>query len=93
MRETVFWCMLIYMCFINLISAVITILDKLAARRKAVRVPERTLLLLGALGGAAGMYFTMKTIRHKTKHLKFMLGLPVIFVVQLIIFAFCLNFF
>lgn len=61
-----------------------TVYDKRAAiyngseqhKRKKRRVPESTLLLVGALGAALPMFITMKSIRHKTKHKKFMIGLP-----------------
>lgn len=57
-------------------SALLTICDKRAARRSRRRVPERTLLLFAAAGGAGAMYAVMRLIRHKTLHRKFMLGLP-----------------
>ncbi len=46
------------------------------------RVPENTLLAIAALGGSVAMLITMRTIRHKTQHAKFMLGIPVIIVLQ-----------
>lgn len=80
----------IYLASINLFAALLTLHDKRAARRHQWRVRERTLLLTAALGGAAAMLLTMRIIRHKTKHAKFMLGLPVILAVQaaVIILAF-----
>lgn len=67
---------LLYYSVISLISVVLTIADKSAARKRAWRVPESFLMLIGLIGGALPMYITMKVIRHKTKHIKFMLGLP-----------------
>lgn len=61
------------MCFV---AVIITVADKSAAKRNKWRVPEATLMLIGLFGGALPMYVTMKTIRHKTKHKKFMIGLP-----------------
>ena len=69
--------LLFYLAVISIASAVITIKDKTAAKRNQWRVPESVLLFFGLIGGAASMLFTMKKIRHKTKHIKFMLGLPV----------------
>lgn len=46
------------------------------------RVGERTLLLISVLGGGLGMYFTMLIIRHKTRHIKFMLGIPLIIIAE-----------
>ncbi len=73
---------LIYSAAVSVGSVLITVLDKIAARRHAWRIPERTLLLLGALGGAPAMLLTMLLIRHKTRHLKFMLGLPLLILLQ-----------
>ncbi len=81
---------LIYWAVISLVSVIITIKDKRAAVNHKWRVPEATLMLLGFLGGAEAMLLTMKIIRHKTKHLKFMLGLPaeIILHIALILFLF-----
>lgn len=67
---------------ISILSAVITAYDKLIAGGKRRRVPEQTLFLLALAGGAAAMYITMLLIRHKTKHKRFMLGLPLILCAQ-----------
>lgn len=65
-----------YLTLISLISVLATVWDKRAARRHRRRVPEAHLLLLGLLGGSLCMFITMKAIRHKTLHKKFMVGLP-----------------
>ncbi len=70
------------------IAMVVTLYDKLIAGGKRRRVPERTLFLLALLGGAAAMYLTMLIIRHKTKHKRFMLGLPLIISAQLALWYF-----
>lgn len=46
------------------------------------RVPEKTLLIISALGGSIAMLITMRAIRHKTQHAKFMVGIPVIILLQ-----------
>ena len=74
---------LLYLIIISSISVAITILDKIAARRRAMRVPEAVLFLLAALGGSLSMYITMFIIRHKTQHPKFRYGIPVIMVLQI----------
>ena len=79
---------LIYLAAISLISIVVCIYDKFAAKHNPKhRTRERTLLLLSALGGSVAMFATMQIIRHKTKHVKFMLGIPVIFVLQVALLA------
>ena len=73
---------LVYLAGISVIAVCVTIADKRKAGRGAWRVPEATLLLLSALGGSVAMYMTMRLIRHKTRHSKFMLGIPLILVFQ-----------
>ncbi len=74
---------LIYLAAISLISVIVTVHDKRAAKKGRRRTPERDLLLLSVIGGSVAMYMTMQMIRHKTKHAKFMIGIPVIMVLQL----------
>lgn len=76
----------VYLAVTNIIAIVMTIHDKNAAKRKKRRVPERTLLLTATLSGCIGMYLTMKIIHHKTKKMKFMIGIPVIFIVEVSVF-------
>lgn len=77
-----FFIFLVYFILINIISIIVTIVDKVSAISHRWRVRESTLLLLSALGGSVSMFVTMQIIRHKTRHLKFMLGIPVIIIVQ-----------
>lgn len=72
---------------INCIGIFVTIHDKRAAQRGAWRVPEKTLFALCVLGGCPGVYLTMRAIRHKTKHKRFMIGIPLIFAGQLALCA------
>ena len=72
-----------YLAAVSLISVAVCIYDKIAAKhRPRHRTRESTLLLLSALGGSVAMYLTMQLIRHKTKHVKFMVGIPVIILLQ-----------
>ena len=72
-----------YLALISLISVIVCIYDKVAAKHNPRhRTRERTLLLLSALGGSVAMLLTMLVIRHKTRHVKFMLGIPVIILIQ-----------
>ena len=74
---------LIYLAIISIISIVVCIYDKFAAKHNPRhRTREATLLLLSALGGSVAMFITMQLIRHKTKHVKFMLGIPLIIIAQ-----------
>ena len=75
-----------YFLGISFIAVVVTCYDKWAAtKRPKHRTRESTLLWLSAFGGSVAMYLTMLTIRHKTKHMKFMLGIPGIILAQIIL--------
>ena len=69
---------------LSVISIVVCIYDKKISKKNRVelRIPEKTLLILSALGGSVAMFATMLLVRHKTKHVKFMLGIPVIILLQ-----------
>ena len=72
---------------ISLVTAALTVYDKIAAktvRGSRRRIRENTLLLFGVFGGSAAELAVMLLIRHKTRHKKFMLGLPVILAIQLL---------
>lgn len=78
--------LLIYLAIISIVSIVVCIYDKIAAKHNPKhRTREATLLLLSALGGSVAMYLTMQLIRHKTKHIKFMVGIPLIIIAQIAI--------
>ena len=75
----------IYLIVINMLTFCVYGIDKRKAIRKQWRVPERTLLFLAVIGGTIGALAGMQVFRHKTRHLKFKLGVPGILVVQVII--------
>ena len=77
--------LIIYLILINLIAVIVTVHDKAAAVNGNWRVKERTLLLLSALGGSPAMLLTMLLIRHKTRKAKFMVGIPLIMILQAVI--------
>ena len=72
-----------YLIAISAVSLIVTVYDKIAAKRfPRNRVPEATLLLLSVLGGSLVMYITM---HHKTLHKKFMIGIPIIMAIQILL--------
>ena len=86
-KELIFG-LIIYAAVMSVISIAVCIYDKIAAKAaKKHRTREATLLGLSALGGSVAMLITMLVIRHKTKHVKFMVGLPVIIVIQAALIA------
>ena len=72
-----------YLLLINAAAFVLMLADKRKARKYRWRIPERTLILSAALGGSIGALLGMYTFRHKTKHLKFTLGIPAILIAQI----------
>lgn len=78
-----------YILLINIMTFCLFGEDKRCARQKKRRIPERTLFLLTFLGGAGGAFAGMHIFHHKTRKLKFCLGVPVILVLQLV--CICLS--
>ncbi len=76
----------VYFCGVQLIAVILTVKDKKNSVKGKWRISEKTLLLTGLLGGALSMYITMLLIRHKTKHIRFMLLLPVMILLHIIVF-------
>ena len=75
---------LIYIAIISIVAISVTVYDKWAAKKRPEeRTRESTFLLLSALGGSLAMLLMMLAIRHKTKHLKFMIGITLIIILQL----------
>jgi uncharacterized membrane protein YsdA (DUF1294 family) len=74
----------IYLLLINALAFLLMLIDKYKAKKNLWRIRESTLLLIAAIGGSIGALAGMYTFRHKTKHLKFTLGIPVILVLQIV---------
>ena len=81
----------LYLLFINVISVILCIADKTMAKTGGWRVSEKTLFIVSAIGGSVGMYSTMNLIRHKTKHKRFMVGLPIIILAQAVLLIWLLH--
>ena len=64
---------------------IVTAVDKAAAIKQKRRIRERTLFIWSLLGGSVAMLLTMIAIRHKTKHKRFMIGIPLIIIAQIAI--------
>lgn len=73
----------IFLLLMNALGLLFMYLDKRYAKKHARRIPEATLLWVAALGGSVGSWVGMYGFRHKTKHLKFTVGIPVILALQL----------
>lgn len=79
-----------YLVLVNAAAFLLMLVDKQKARKGAWRIPEATLLAVAALGGSIGAIAGMYIFRHKTRHLKFSLGLPLMLCIQLLA-AFCVT--
>ena len=73
----------LWLALINLTAFLAFGIDKWKAKHHRWRIPEATLMSVAALGGSVGSLVGMYTVRHKTKHIKFTVGIPVILVVQI----------
>lgn len=77
--------LILYLLLINAIAFFLMLADKRKARKNLWRIPEATLMMSAALGGSIGALAGMYTFRHKTKHLKFTLGIPAILIAQIVL--------
>ena len=80
--------LLVYLIIVNALTLLFMLVDKVKAKRNLWRIPERTLLSLCALGGSLGGLLGMKLFRHKTLHLPFSIGIPVMLAVHVVILVF-----
>ena len=77
-----------YLILINALSFLIMIADKFRAKNKMHRIPEAVLMGIAGIGGSVGAFVAMHLVRHKTRHPKFAIGLPVMMVIHGILFYF-----
>lgn len=82
---------LAYFILINIITFIVYADDKRRARRGSWRTSEATLVLLAVVGGSVGAVLAMLLLRHKTRHSRFVIGIPTILVVQILIAFFMLG--
>ena len=82
---------LIYMLIMSLIGFSAMGIDKSKAKRNAWRIPEKTLFMITFLGGGAGVWLGMEVFRHKTKHLHFKFGVPLICIFEFIAVCYALS--
>ena len=77
--------LILYLLIINAVALVLMLVDKVKAKKNLWRIPEAALFFVAAIGGSIGSLLGMYTFRHKTKHIKFIVGMPLILAVQIII--------
>ena len=74
-----------YLIVVNAAAFLLMLIDKIKAKKKMWRIPERVLLGVSAIGGSLGGFLGMQVFRHKTKHLQFAIGIPVMLVVHIML--------
>ena len=75
----------------NIIGLAVMGIDKSKAKRHAWRIPEKELFLISIIGGSIGTLVGMYVFRHKTKHWYFVIGMPVLLVLQIVLGMFMFN--
>lgn len=75
----------------NVTGFAAVMVDKYKARKRKWRIPERNFFILSALGGGPGVYTGLLIFRHKTRHRSFMLGIPLIILIQVLVVYFILK--
>ena len=80
--------LLYYLIVINILTFAVYGIDKWKARQGSWRISEATLLMLAVIGGTIGALLGMQVWRHKTMHLKFKYGLPLILLAQIALIYF-----
>ncbi|MDD5936244.1 MAG: DUF1294 domain-containing protein [Clostridiales bacterium] len=83
-RSTLCVLLLVYAVLLNLAGFCSMGIDKKRAKKGQWRVKERTLFLVAILGGSIGSILGMRVFRHKTKHRTFVIGMPLILVIQIV---------
>lgn len=74
-----------YLIIVNIIAFACYGYDKHCAKTRRWRVPERTLLAAAVVGGSIGAYLGMMSFRHKTRHRKFLIAVPLMATVHILI--------
>lgn len=82
MKDFLIYLLFVYFGAVNAVGFILPAVDKRRAKKNKWRIKESTLFLVSILGGAVAMYISMRLFHHKTKHKRFMIGIPVIIILQ-----------
>ncbi|MFD3156071.1 DUF1294 domain-containing protein [Haloimpatiens sp. FM7330] len=77
--------LIIYLILINLYGVLLMFLDKYKSKHNKWRIPEKNLFMIALILGSLGIFIGMYLFRHKTKHQKFVIGIPLIMIIQIFI--------
>lgn len=81
----------LYLLIVNAVGFLLMLIDKQKARHGAWRIPEATLMGVAFIGGSIGSLAGMYLFRHKTRHPKFTVGIPIILIGQIILLGICMK--
>ena len=81
--------LLVYLLLVNAIGLLLMRTDKNNARKKLWRIPERLLIGIAITGGSLGILLGMYLFHHKTRHKKFTVTVPFLFLLQTVLFLLC----
>jgi uncharacterized membrane protein YsdA (DUF1294 family) len=80
-----------YLLAVNLAGFGFMRTDKIRAKQKKYRIPERRLFITAIIGGSVGILAGMQVYRHKTKHATFNIGIPVILALQMVLAGYMIG--
>ena len=89
MRKYILLAIAVYLVIINVVAFVLMHVDKKRSKKRhhTRRIPEMVLLILAFFGGSIGIMAGMEIFRHKTKHKRFFLGVPLTLIIQVALLA------
>ncbi|CCY79587.1 putative uncharacterized protein [Mycoplasma sp. CAG:877] len=77
-----------YLILINIIGFILILVDKIKACKNKWRIKENTLLFISIIGGSIGELISMLIFHHKTKKNKFIIFIPLLILIQIIIYLY-----
>ncbi|MCL2672004.1 MAG: DUF1294 domain-containing protein [Clostridiales bacterium] len=84
--EQLFYLILFLVVAMSVITFWVFYLDRRRARHRQSRIPDLVLILLALCGGSIGAILAMAILKVKTRNPQFLVGLPLIFLVEATIF-------
>lgn len=86
--EVIYKVVILYLIILNVVGFFSMGVDKKRAKNNEWRIKEKTLFFIAIIGGSAGSLLGVKVYRHKTKHTAFVIGMPIILIVQILLVVF-----
>ena len=81
----------VYLVIVNILGFAVMYIDKQKAKKGSWRIKESTIFVITFLGGGVGTILGMYVFRHKTKKLKFTIGLPTILLTEITLAVYFLK--